>query len=213
MSIEPPQPEPSPTATASAEAKEPKRERGKLRVAALMNAGGELFSEKGYEATTMTEIAQRAGASIGSLYQFFPSKEALAEALFLRYAARAGEKFDEMLKSAPMLNATQLADLIVDMRLEMLSHRDAAIALSESISAIVERRQPMRDLTCARIAAILRAMNPALPNARAIVSAAAILQVMKGVQTLAAMERETGHPFVAEARTMLSVYIARALQT
>ena len=56
-------------------AKEPKRERGKQRVAALMDAGAELFAEKGYEATTMTEIASRAGAAIGSLYQFFPSKE------------------------------------------------------------------------------------------------------------------------------------------
>ena len=53
-------------------AKEPKRERGKQRVAALIDAGAELFAEKGYEATTMTEIASRAGAAIGSLYQFFP---------------------------------------------------------------------------------------------------------------------------------------------
>ena len=70
-------------------AKEPKRERGKQRVAALIDAGAELFAEKGYEATTMTEIATRAGAAIGSLYQFFPSKEALAEALFNRFAERA----------------------------------------------------------------------------------------------------------------------------
>jgi AcrR family transcriptional regulator len=69
-------------------AKEPKRERGKQRVAALIDAGAELFAEKGYEATTMTEIASRAGAAIGSLYQFFPSKEALAEALFDRFAER-----------------------------------------------------------------------------------------------------------------------------
>src|ERR1700735_2478069 len=74
-------------------AKEPKRERGKQRVAALMEAGAELFAEKGYEATTMTEIASRAGAAIGSLYQFFPSKEALAEALFNRFAWRAAQAF------------------------------------------------------------------------------------------------------------------------
>jgi len=47
-----------------AAAKEPKRERGKQRVAALLDAGAELFAEKGYEATTMTEIASRAGAAI-----------------------------------------------------------------------------------------------------------------------------------------------------
>ncbi len=195
------------------EAKEPKRERGKQRVAALLNAGGELFAEKGYEATTMTEIAQRAGASIGSLYQFFPSKEALAETLFLRYAERASAQLDSFAALAPRLEPAQLADLLVDMKLEMHTHRDAAIALSESIATIVERRKPMRDVTCAKIATILRAMKPELPERQATVSAAAIQQVMKSVQSLAAMERETGHPFVAEARKMLSAYITQALQS
>ncbi len=114
---------------------------------------------------------------------------------------------------APHLQPAQLADLLVDMKLEMHSHRDAAIALSESIAAIVERRKPLRDVTCAKIAAILQAMNPDLPSQRATVAAAAVQQVMKSVQSLAALERETGHPFVAEARTMLSVYIAQALQS
>lgn len=196
----------------AAEAKEPKRARGKLRVAALLNAGGELFAEKGYDATTMTEIAQRAGASIGSLYQFFPSKDALAEALFLRYVERAAEKMDNFLKLAPNLTAARLADLLVDMKLEMHSHRDAALALSESIAAIVERRKPMRDVTRTKIATILQAMNPLLPNERATVSAAAIQQVMKSVESLAALERETGQPFVAEARKMLSAYISSALE-
>lgn len=195
----------------AAEAKEPKRERGKLRVAALLNAGGELFAEKGYDATTMTEIAQRAGASIGSLYQFFPSKEALAEALFLRYAARAAEFFDSFLKQAPQLGGTQLADLLVDMKLEMHSHRDAAIALSESIAAIVERRKPMRDITCARIAAILQAANTALSNDQAVVCAAAIQQVMKSVQSMTMMEQESGLPYVAQTRKMLAVYISTVL--
>jgi AcrR family transcriptional regulator len=43
-----------------------------------------LFAEKGYDAVTMTEVAARAGAPIGSLYQFFPSKETLADALLDR---------------------------------------------------------------------------------------------------------------------------------
>ncbi|HWY97272.1 MAG TPA: helix-turn-helix domain-containing protein, partial [Steroidobacteraceae bacterium] len=66
-------------------AKAPKRARGMQRVAELLDAGAVLIAEQGYDATTMTQIAERAGASIGSLYQFFPSKEVLAEALFGRY--------------------------------------------------------------------------------------------------------------------------------
>jgi len=55
-------------------AKAPRRARGVQRVTELLDAGSTLFAQKGYEATTMTEIAQLAGASIGSLYQFFSSK-------------------------------------------------------------------------------------------------------------------------------------------
>jgi AcrR family transcriptional regulator len=39
------------------------------------------LTEVGYEAATMTEIANRAGASIGTVYQYFPNKEALVQAL------------------------------------------------------------------------------------------------------------------------------------
>ncbi len=111
-------------------AKEPKRERGKQRVAALMDAGAELFAEKGYEATTMTEIASRAGAAIGSLYQFFPSKEALAEALFNRFAERAAASFAQVEARAPGCSARELADLLIDHKLAQATDRDAAIALS-----------------------------------------------------------------------------------
>src|ERR1700678_457661 len=70
-----------------AAARAPKRQRGKQRVAELLAAGAAVFAEKGYEAATMTEIAARAGAPIGSLYQFFPSKEALADTLVQNYVA------------------------------------------------------------------------------------------------------------------------------
>jgi AcrR family transcriptional regulator len=40
-----------------------------------------LFAEIGFDATTTTAIAVRAGMSTGSLYQFFPNKDAIVEAL------------------------------------------------------------------------------------------------------------------------------------
>ena len=68
-----------------AQARTPRRRRGEVRVAALLKSAAATFAEKGYEAATMTEIAARADAAIGSLYQFFPSKEAVAAALLERY--------------------------------------------------------------------------------------------------------------------------------
>ena len=53
-------------------------------MSALLAAAAAVFVERGYEGATMTEIAAQAGASIGSLYQFFPTKPLIAEALHVQ---------------------------------------------------------------------------------------------------------------------------------
>ena len=194
-------------------AKEPKRERGKQRVAALIDAGAELFAEKGYEATTMTEIAQRAGAAIGSLYQFFPSKEALAEALFNRYAERAAASFAWVEELAPGRPARELADLLIDYKLALRTDRDATIALSSSVAGIVERRKPLGDALRGRIASILRAANRALSEDEAAAAAVIVSQVMKIVPALAATENERPLPLIGETRKLLALYIGEVLRT
>jgi AcrR family transcriptional regulator len=51
----------------------------------LLRAGQDLFYEKGYGATGMAELLERAGANSGSFYHFFESKEALLNAVLERY--------------------------------------------------------------------------------------------------------------------------------
>jgi AcrR family transcriptional regulator len=53
-----------------------------------LDAALELFSEQGFRASTMREIAEKAGISMGNLYHHFPNKEALFERLFERYWER-----------------------------------------------------------------------------------------------------------------------------
>jgi AcrR family transcriptional regulator len=55
----------------------PKTRRGETSRAAILAAALDLFQERGYEATTMRAIAERAGASLGSSYHYFSSKEHL----------------------------------------------------------------------------------------------------------------------------------------
>ncbi len=69
----------------------PIQERGEQRVAGLLEAAAAIFSEVGYEAATMRDIAKRAGASIGSLYQFFPNKEVVARAIKTQYCQELKE--------------------------------------------------------------------------------------------------------------------------
>ena len=69
--------------------KTPRRqERGKKRMAELLRAAGQVFADVGYENATTNAIAARAGVSPGTLYQFFPNKQAIAEALANAYAAK-----------------------------------------------------------------------------------------------------------------------------
>ncbi len=56
---------------------QPLTARGEQSRAAIFDAALALFQERGYEATTMRAIAERAGVSLGSSYHYFPSKEHL----------------------------------------------------------------------------------------------------------------------------------------
>ncbi len=80
-------------------AKEPSRRRGLARVETLLDGAAAIFAEKGFDAATMTEIAERAGASVGSLYQFFPTKESLADVLRARYGDAICARWDALTES------------------------------------------------------------------------------------------------------------------
>jgi len=198
--------------TEEAVAKAPKRARGVRRVTELLDAGAALFAENGYEATTMTQIAQRAGASIGSLYQFFPTKEVLAEVLFGRYVERLASLLQDLERRAPGLSPARLADKLVDVMLDVRSELHAAAALSSSVSGIVERRRPLRGATRRQIAAILRAANPILPEKTAADTAVMIAHVLKIVPTLAREQEDGGQALVAQARKMLAAYIENVVR-
>lgn len=59
----------------------PRQARAQATVAAILQAARELIATRGYAATTTNHIAARAGISIGSLYQYFPGKTAILEAI------------------------------------------------------------------------------------------------------------------------------------
>lgn len=67
-------------------ARAPVQKRGQQRVEAILDAAEAVFGEVGVEAATTNAIAERAGASVGSLYHFFGNKDAILYALSERYA-------------------------------------------------------------------------------------------------------------------------------
>jgi AcrR family transcriptional regulator len=68
--------------------RQPKQQRGKERVEKILDAAAAVFDEVGYDAATTHLIAAKAGTAIGSLYQFFPDKAAIFNAMELRHVER-----------------------------------------------------------------------------------------------------------------------------
>ncbi|MEK9967685.1 MAG: TetR/AcrR family transcriptional regulator [Ferrovibrio sp.] len=197
---------------AAPEAKAPSRQRGRERVAALLAAGAAVFADKGFDAATMTEIAARAGASIGSLYQFFPTKAAVADALLEQYMAGVHAHLDGIAAVAATQPLPDLAKALCHALATTRSANPAFVALLDSgnidpatIGAI---RKEMRQ----RVAAILQRRAPALPAAELAAVAAAVLQMMKSAAALQADTALPGRPAaLAELVQMLQAYLQMRL--
>ncbi|GLX96284.1 TetR family transcriptional regulator [Herbidospora sp. NBRC 101105] len=77
--------------------RQPTQRRSARRVERMLDACAELLDEVGYDGLSTTRIAERAGVAIGSVYQFFPDKRAISQALTRRnvelFVARVGRRF------------------------------------------------------------------------------------------------------------------------
>lgn len=65
----------------------PRQERASATVAAILEAAACILETQGFDGYTTNAVAKRAGASIGSLYQYFPNKTVLTRALIAREEA------------------------------------------------------------------------------------------------------------------------------
>jgi AcrR family transcriptional regulator len=68
--------------------REPRQVRAELTRERILTAAAHVFAEHGYAAGTTNRIAERARISIGSLYQYFPNKDAILAKLLVRHIDR-----------------------------------------------------------------------------------------------------------------------------
>ncbi len=110
----------------------PKQERGEKRVAALLQAAAAIFAEVGFEAATMRDIAERAGASIGSLYQFFPNKDVVARAVKTRYFQELKELWVNQVAVSAKTTTSRLVAQILNVTIRTIEERPAIIRLMDA---------------------------------------------------------------------------------
>jgi AcrR family transcriptional regulator len=79
--------------------KAPRQERSRRTVERILDAAARIFHEQGYAGATTNDIADEADVSVGSLYQYFPNKDALLVALTKRHIEAATAGLTELLAS------------------------------------------------------------------------------------------------------------------
>lgn len=78
----------------------PTQDRARATVDVILEAAAEVFARHGYAAGTTNRIAERAGVSVGSFYQYFPNKDAVLVALVERHVVAGTESVQALLDSA-----------------------------------------------------------------------------------------------------------------
>ena len=169
--------------------RKPQRQRGHERVAALLEAAGACFVEKGYEGTTMTEVAARAGAAIGSLYQFFPTKEALARALLEQYAQAAYAQLEKFAEPSTNWTLEEWAAQLCSFLIAFRKRHPAFMSLVESVPQPAADGLSIRRRLRAELQALLARRAPHRSEEEIHAAAVVVQQMMKGA---AAIQAEPG---------------------
>ena len=79
--------------------KSPKQQRAVITAEALLQAAEQIIVREGFKNATTNRIAEVAGVSVGSLYQYFPNKQAIVRALIEETVSRAAARIREDLRN------------------------------------------------------------------------------------------------------------------
>jgi AcrR family transcriptional regulator len=189
----------------------PQQDRGERRVAEVLEAAAAVIADVGYEGATMTEMAERAGASIGALYQYFPNKEAIARALRQQYADELERRWAPLAGQGSALSVKQLVDRIFDVMLELIENQPAYIPL---LNVPGFKRDPAaKNRLREHFAMLFREKRPEMTPEDALRVANVTVQVVKGLKPLYAdakgAEREG---IVREFKLLLTRYLTARLR-
>jgi AcrR family transcriptional regulator len=150
--------------------RQPQQERGERRVGAILDAAAEVIAEVGVEAATTNAIAERAGAAVGSLYHFFPNKEAIIRALAARYEAELREiSRQAMPAAAQQLSTALMAEAIIEPLARFMERNPAYLPV---FYATADPRHPsclsveLHQAIVGLVEQLIATRTPSLPPAR-----------------------------------------------
>lgn len=189
----------------------PQRKVGRQRVAELIDAAAAVIQERGFEATTMAEIAARAKAKIGSLYRFFPSKDAIADALMEHQAEILQAEYDSVRGQAAGATPEELADILIDLLVKLHPQTQGFSALLDSRTDRTVVRRRFRAQTLAGVKTALTTCAPGLDDREADDIAAVVLNNMKIMVGMMTGQAPTSAGAPDQLRLMTRLYLTAKL--
>ncbi len=192
----------------------PTQDRSRARVARIVDAATEVFAEVGFEAATTEAIAERAGTSIGSLYQFFPNKKALFEAIWRRYLDDVRLLFERLLLDAASRATADwrtLMDDAIDAFWEFDQNNLAFRAVMMNVQrsgAFLAEGDALNRAMAERTAPIIGVLAPKLPASRRVLVATMVVETLSGLLFLAQRRDErTARAIIDESKVMIRRYL------
>jgi AcrR family transcriptional regulator len=193
--------------------RQPIQDRGQRRVDAILAAAAAVFEEVGYEAATTSAIAARARAPIGSLYQFFPNKQAVLFALAERYSEQSLGLYDSFASSdAVLLPLDQLLETMLDAFARFYSTLPGFRALMSALATSAELQAGEAQLHSEfvrRTAEIIHRRSPHLTANKRRLLAEVVIQTVDALTYLAARADPTfSQAIFSETKALLYRYLA-----
>ncbi|MFH8885301.1 TetR/AcrR family transcriptional regulator [Streptomyces californicus] len=202
----------TPDSTASAARPRRRQARGEARIAQLLRAAADVFCANGYTASSTNAIAREAGVSPGTLYQFFPNKEAIAvelgDRLLARWRDTYGAAFDQSQVEQPL---DSMLDAVLDPLIAFNCENPAFAVLmhgSEIPGRITEEHDTLHATMLTRVEAVLAGYLPEMPAPQVHRVADMIFMIFKaGLDLIMAHEGEERAAYIRELKTVLFRYL------
>lgn len=187
-------------------ARTPQQERGQRRVEQILDAAESVFADVGVDGASMQAIADRAGSSVGSLYHFFPNKEAVIEALGVRYAERVSRVNEEAMPlELAHIPPEELFERVLSSQMAFIERTPAFPAMQDAIHRNCPAvKEALNNALVGHVNKFMALRYPRMPAEARTVSAMVSVQTVHALMQLACMV-PIGHreAVVAEAKRML----------
>ena len=163
----------------------PQLARGEHRVSALLDAAAAVIEEVGYEAATMTAIAERAHSSIGAVYQYYRDKPAIAAAVCDRFGEELARELETFSDRASLLDVHEMIPQLVQL-LSVAAAKHPALMLVMHVSRSKGKEPAFRRKLRLRLADLFQSKSKRLNDEEAYRIASVVMQVLKSLSPLAA---------------------------